>query len=155
LQKIDAIPAPRHPVRLGWGMNRSLTKPTRIMNDQSSALVISVAVSPRVLEMLRPEVFSAAQSAGDALAALKLMRFHWLLASMDVPDMQPWTLFEHARRTQARLQCALVDNRLTFEEERRIRQAGGAIFSPEDQSLSAAIARSAPPIKSEPAPVPP
>ena len=79
------------------------------------------------------------------LELLKLLRFGLLLASRDLPDMQPWELFERARRTQARLQCALVDDRLTLDDERRIRQAGAAVFGSNDPSLHEAIVRLMPP----------
>jgi hypothetical protein len=107
-------------------------------------MVLSVGLSPAVFEPLGIEQFSASETGRDALAALKLMRFHWLLATLDVPDMQPWVLFEQARRTQARLRCALVDDRLTVDDEQRVRQTGAAVFSPGDPSLCAAIVRSAP-----------
>jgi hypothetical protein len=109
-----------------------------------SPLVLSVGVPPASVQSLGSELLSVSESGRDALAALRLMRFNWLLATMDLRDMRPWVLFERARRAQARLQCALVDDRVTLEDERRMRAAGAAIFSPCDESLYAAIVRSTP-----------
>ena len=89
----------------------------------------------------RSELFARAESGQETLALLKVLRFRLLLASIDVPDMRPWELFERARRTQARLQCALVDDRLSLEYEQRIRQAGGAVFGLNDPGLLEAIAK--------------
>jgi hypothetical protein len=118
----------------------------RAITDESvsSPLVLSVGIPPACVNSLGAELLSVSGSGRDALAALKLMRFNWLLATMELADMRPWVLFERARRAQARLQCALVDDRVTLEEERRVRAAGAAIFSPCDESLYAAIVRSTP-----------
>jgi hypothetical protein len=45
------------------------------------------------------------ESGGEALGMLKLLRFRILVASLDVPDMPAWVLFQKARQAQARLQC--------------------------------------------------
>ena len=126
-------------------MSHPLTGLTRIMDEsEPTPIVLSAGVPPAIVKLLGPELLSVSETGREALAALKLMRFHWLLATMDLPDMRPWVLFERARRAQARLQCALVDDRVTVEQEQRVRAAGAAIFSPGDQSLKTAIARSAP-----------
>jgi hypothetical protein len=103
--------------------------------------VLLVRMAPPEPFMDRSEIFARAESAKETLALLKLLRFRLLLASMDVPDMRPWELFERARRTQARLQCALVDDRLSMEDEQRIRQVGGAVFGLNDPGLLEAIAK--------------
>lgn len=79
-------------------------KPT---TDESklSPLVLSVGIPPACVNSLGAELLSVSGSGRNALAALKLMRFNWLLTTMDLPDMRPWVLFERARRAQARLQC--------------------------------------------------
>jgi CheY-like chemotaxis protein len=103
--------------------------------------VLLVRIAPPVSEQIPADVFTRVQSGREALELLKLLRFGLLLASRDLPDMQPWELFERARRTQARLQCALVDDRLTLDDERRIRQAGAAVFGANDPMLHDAIVR--------------
>ncbi len=72
---------------------------------------------------------------------LKLLRFRMLVASLDVMDMPPWELFYHARRAQARLQCILLDERLTSAVEQRIREAGGGAFTSIDPALRTLLVR--------------
>ncbi len=75
-------------------------KPT---TDESvlSPLVLSVGIPPACVNSLGAELLSVSASGRDALAALKLMRFNWLLATMELADMRPWVLFERARRAGA------------------------------------------------------
>lgn len=158
LRKIANDFSKRRVFRLSRGMDQSLKHRRELTEDESNAIVLAVGIPPAGLEALGSERFSLTQSGRDALAALKLMRFRWLLASMDVPDMRPWILFERARQAQSRLRCALIDNRLTTEDEQRVRQTGAAIFSPGDRSLWTAIGPSAArlqPRLAEPASAPP
>ncbi|MGA2441981.1 MAG: hypothetical protein ABSH08_13570 [Tepidisphaeraceae bacterium] len=91
--------------------------------------------------MLQSDFFSHAASGREALGMLKLSRFRLLVASLDVPDMPPWTLFLKARRAQARLQCVLLDERMTFEDERQVRQVGAGAFASSDPDVLASLVR--------------
>jgi hypothetical protein len=106
--------------------------------------VLLVRVSPAAIVSLRPDSFSQVQSGNEALALLRLLRFHLLVASLDVPDMPPWELFLKARRAQARLQCALLDDRMTLEDEQLVRQTGAGAFASCDPAVCAALVGSSP-----------
>jgi DNA-binding NarL/FixJ family response regulator len=112
--------------------------------DQSIADVLLVRVSPAAIVSLPVESFSHAESGCEALGMLRLLRFHLLVASLDVPDMRPWELFLKARRAQARLQCVLLDERMTLEDEQHVRQAGASAFPSTDPAICAALVRSSP-----------
>jgi hypothetical protein len=104
--------------------------------------VLLVRISPAATGSLPSDLFSLADNGREALGMLKLFRFNLLLASLDVPDMRPWELFQRARRAQARLQCALLDERLTIDDEQRVRQTGAGAFASIDPSICEAIVRS-------------
>ncbi|MGA2440120.1 MAG: hypothetical protein ABSH08_04130 [Tepidisphaeraceae bacterium] len=116
------------------------------IEDRSASVadILLVRVSPAAVVELRPDSFSRADSGTEALGMLRLLRFQLLVASLDIPDMQPWELFLKARRAQARLQCVLLDERMTLEDERRVRQVGAGAFASIDPSICAALARSSP-----------
>ena len=109
--------------------------------SESVADVLLVRVAPAAIASLRPDSFSRAESASEALGMLRLLRFHLLIASLDVPDMRPWELFLKAKRAQARLQCVLLDERLTLEDEQRVRQVGAGAFPSSDPAIYAALVR--------------
>jgi hypothetical protein len=109
--------------------------------DQPAAEVLIVGVVPPLIESAHADLLTNADTGREALGMLKLLRFRLLLANLDVPDMPPWELFARARRAQARLQCALVDDRLILDDERRIRQTGAAVFGTNDPALSETVAR--------------
>jgi DNA-binding NarL/FixJ family response regulator len=90
--------------------------------------VLLVRVPQSALGTLSSDSFSHADSGREALGMLKLLRFRLLVASLDVPDMPPSELFHAARRAQAGLQCILLDERMTPEDESRVRQAGAGAF---------------------------
>ncbi len=126
-------------------MTVSSHNPLLIPNRNTSAAdVLLVRVAPAAIVSLRPDSFSQAECACDALEMLKLLRFHLLVASLDVPDMPPWDLFHRARRAHARLQCVLLDERMTLDDERRVRQAGAGAFASSDPAICAALVRSSP-----------
>jgi CheY-like chemotaxis protein len=104
--------------------------------------VLLVGVSPAVVRTLHPDLFSRAATGREALTMIKLWRFNLLLASLDIPDMRPWDLFHHARRTQAKLQCVLLDERLTPGDEQLVRQAGAGAFASDDPAMCEEIVRS-------------
>jgi DNA-binding NarL/FixJ family response regulator len=108
----------------------------------SVADVLLVRVSPAAIAALQPDSFSQADSGAEALEMLRLLRFQLLVASLDIPDMQPWELFLKARRAQARLQCVLLDERMTHQDERRVRQVGAGAFASIDPAICAALVRS-------------
>ncbi|MGD0769515.1 MAG: hypothetical protein ABSB42_15130 [Tepidisphaeraceae bacterium] len=116
------------------------------IEDRSASVadILLVRVSPAAIVELPPDSFSQADSGAEALAMLRLLRFQVLVASLNVPDMQPWELFLKARRAQARLQCVLLDERMTLEDERRVRQAGAGAFASSDPAICAALVRSSP-----------
>jgi len=101
-----------------------------------------VRVSPAAIVALQPDSFSQAGNGAEALAMLRLLRFQLLVASLDIPDMQPWELFLKARRAQARLQCVLLDERMTHQDEQRVRQVGAGAFASSDPGICAALVRS-------------
>src|ERR1700722_19293323 len=115
----------RHPVRYSWGMTLSTTH-HRLIPDCGGPVadVLLVHVPAAAIGAMPPELFSHVESGREALGMLKLLRFHLLLASLDVPDMRPWELFQRARRSQSRLQCVLLDERMSLEDEQRVRQTG-------------------------------
>jgi hypothetical protein len=124
-------------------MTVSLTNQTLITGESPSvAEVLLVRVSPAAIVSLQPDTFSQADSGSDALGMLRLFRFHLLVASLDVPDMRPWDLFHKARRAQARLQCVLLDERMTLNDEQYVRQSGGGAFASNDPAICAALIRS-------------
>ena len=110
----------------------------------SVADILLVRIPPAAIVELRPDSFSQVDSGAEALGMLRLLRFQLLVASLDIPDMQPWELFLKARRAQARLQCVLLDERMTLEDERRVRQVGAGAFASNDPGICAALARSSP-----------
>jgi DNA-binding NarL/FixJ family response regulator len=112
--------------------------------NQSTADVLLVRISPAAITSLPVESFSQAESGCEALGMLRLLRFHLLVASLDVPDMRPWELFLKARRAQARLQCVLIDERMTLEDEQHVRQAGASAFPSTDPAICAALVGSSP-----------
>jgi DNA-binding NarL/FixJ family response regulator len=114
--------------------------------NASVADVLLVRVSPAAIVALQPDSFSQADSGAEALGMLKLLRFQLLVASLDIPDMRPWELFLKARRAQARLQCVLLDEHMTHQDERRVRQVGAGAFASSDPAICAALVRSSPPI---------
>src|ERR1022692_2744553 len=89
--------------------------------------VLLVCVPSAAIGTVRVDFLTHAESGREALGILKLLRFRFLLASLDVPDMPPWELFRQARRAQARLQCVLLDERSTPEDEQRVREAGAGV----------------------------
>ena len=91
------------------------------------------------LATLPSDLFSHADNGQEALGMLKLLRFRLLVASLDVPDMPPWELFDEARQAQARLQCILLDERFTPEDEQRVREAGAGAFASIDPALRALL----------------
>ncbi|HEX4054101.1 MAG TPA: hypothetical protein VHX86_07530 [Tepidisphaeraceae bacterium] len=109
---------------------------------RSVAVALLVGLPPSAVRALDSDLFSCTESGRDALARLKVLRFRWLLANLDVPDMRPWELFSRARSVQARLQCVLVDDRMTAEDERKIRHSGATAFGSNDPDLCAVIAQS-------------
>jgi hypothetical protein len=128
-------------------MARSTQNPTLTADLNTSVCdVLLVRVSPEMAAAVQPDLFSRADSGRETLAMLKLVRFRMLLASLDVPDMPPWELFNLARRMQARLQCVLLDERLTPDDEQRVRQTGAGAFASNDPAVFAAIVRPPPPI---------
>jgi CheY-like chemotaxis protein len=123
--------------------------------DSSNAVadVLLVRVPPAAIAALHPDSFSRVETAGQALDMLKLLRFQLLVASLDVPDMQPWELFFRARRAQGRLQCVLLDGRMTLEDEQRVRQAGASAFASNDPAICEALVRSSPRITRRDTPI--
>jgi DNA-binding NarL/FixJ family response regulator len=120
---------------------RSLAaKPTTAVSD-----VLLVRVPPEMVRLVSPDLLSRAESGRETLALLKLTRFRMLLTSLDVPDMPPWELFRQAKRMQSQLQCVLMDERLTAEDERRLRQTGAGAFATSDPVIFAAAVRPVPP----------
>ena len=115
-----------------------------VQSREPVADILLVRVSPAAITALQPESFSHADSGREALGMLKLLRFQVLVAGLDVPDMRPWELFAKARRAQARLQCALLDERTTLQDERRVRQAGASVFASIDPAVCAALVRCSP-----------
>jgi DNA-binding NarL/FixJ family response regulator len=111
---------------------------------ESTADILLVRISPAAVVSLRPESYSCADTGGDALGLLRLLRFQLLVASLDVPDMQPWELFARARRMQSQLRCVLLDERMTSDDECRVRQTGAAAFASSDPAICAALVRSWP-----------
>jgi DNA-binding NtrC family response regulator len=105
------------------------------------ATILLVNIPPSEIGSPHSDSFSWTQSGRDALSLLRVLRFRWLITNLDVPDMRPWNLFERARRSQPRLQCVLVDDRLTVTDERLIRQAGAAAFASSDPALCEMIDR--------------
>ena|SRR5579872_5209505 len=123
----------------------TLSSQTRLIIDDCetrTADVLLVRVSPAAIGSLPSDLFSHADCGREALGMLKLLRFNFLLASLDVPDMRPWELFQRARRAQARLQCVLIDERMTIDDEQRVRQTGAGAFASIDPSICEAIVRS-------------
>jgi DNA-binding NarL/FixJ family response regulator len=121
-------------------MNGSLEHPNvTSVCDDSVADVLLVRVSPSLVGTLPSDLYSRVESGREALALIKLLRFRLLVASLDVPDMPAWQLFEQARRTQSRLKCFLVDERATLEDERRARQTGAGVFASDVPALCAEI----------------
>jgi len=116
------------------------------IEDRSASVadVLLVRVSPAAIVALQPDSFSQAHSGAEALGMLRLLRFQLLVASLDVPDMRPWELFLKARRAQARLQCVLLDERMTHQDERRVRQVGAGAFASSDPAICAALVRPSP-----------
>ena len=116
------------------------------IEDRSASVadILLVRVSPAAIVELPPDSFSQADSGAEALAMLRLLRFQVLVTSLNVPDMQPWELFLKARRAQARLQCVLLDERMTHQDERRVRQVGAGAFASSDPAICAALVRSSP-----------
>jgi len=117
-----------------------------LVADESPSFteVLLVRVAPSAIVSLQPDAFSHAESGSDALGMLRLFRFHLLVASLDVPDMRPWELFVKAKRAQARLRCVLLDERMTLQDEQRVRQAGGGAFASNDPAICAELIRSLP-----------
>ena len=107
------------------------------------AAALLVCLPPSDVGPLCPELFTCVESAREALAAMKLLQFRWLLANLDIPDMRPWELFRRVRRAQSKIQCALIDQRITADQERQIRQVGAAAFSIRDPLLLSALTRGA------------
>jgi hypothetical protein len=105
----------------------------------ATADVLFVRVPLGVIGSLQSDLFNHAESGGEALGMLKLLRFRLLVASLDVPDMPVWVLFQKARQAQARLQCVLLDARFTPENELRIRQAGASAFMAMSPAFCAAL----------------
>jgi|HubBroStandDraft_2_1064218.scaffolds.fasta_scaffold294139_1 hypothetical protein len=120
--------------------------------SESPADILLVRVSPAAIVSLRPDSYSHAQSGGEALGLLRLLRFRLLVASLEVPDMPPWELFHKARRAQARLQCVLLDERMTLDDEQKVRQTGAGAFASSDPAICAALVHSS---QREPARAPP
>jgi len=106
--------------------------------------VLVVGLPAELIGALEPEMFSRANSGREALGMMKLLRFHLLLASLDVPDMRPWELFHRARRAQARLQCVLLDERLSLDDEQHVRQAGASAFASNEPGILASILKCSP-----------
>jgi len=115
-------------------------------DDGSPAVadILLVGVSQSALGVISSDCFGFAESGREALGMLKLLRFRLLVASLDVPDMPPWELFLAARRSQPSLQCVLFDERMSPDDERRVRQAGAGAFAEIDPGLRAALVRPAP-----------
>ena len=111
------------------------------MEALSFADVLLVRVPQAATAMLQADLFSHAASGREALGMLKLLRFRLLVASLDVPDMPLWELFVNARRGQAGLQCVLFDERMTLEDERRVRQVGAGAFASSDPDVLASLLR--------------
>jgi hypothetical protein len=123
-------------------MKRTDRYPREIEVDEKPPTdLLLVGTAPAGIANVPQQYFSRAESGRQALELLKLLRFRLLLSSLDVPDMPAWELFARARQTQARLQCALADDRLTLKDERRIRQVGGAVFGSNDPMLHEAVRR--------------
>lgn len=122
------------------------TKNRLLVADSNSPVadILLVRVPQAATASLQPDSFSESGSGQEALGMLRLLRFHLLVASLDVPDMPPWELFLKARRAQARLQCVLLDERMTLEDERRARQVGAGAFASSDPAICAALVRSSP-----------
>jgi len=112
----------------------------------ATADMLFVRVPLAVIGTLQSDLFNHAESGGEALGMLKLLRFRILVASLDVPDMPVWVLFHKARQAQARLQCVLLDARFTRENELRIRQAGATAHMAITPAFCAALLQSAPDI---------
>jgi CheY-like chemotaxis protein len=111
-------------------------------NDDAVADVLLVSVPAESIGIACGDLLSHVRSAREALAMLKLSRYRLLLASLEVPDMRPWDLFHRARRTQSRLQCVLLDPRLSLDDEQRVRQAGAGAFASFDADLVAMLMHS-------------
>jgi CheY-like chemotaxis protein len=103
--------------------------------------ILLVRIPQGTIARLQSNLCSCADSGREALEMLKLFHFRLLVASLDVPDMPAWELFQRARRAQARLQCVLLDERMTPEVERLVRQAGAGAFVAIDQALCAILVR--------------
>jgi hypothetical protein len=112
--------------------------------DQSARPRVAVAllVGKVPAGTLDQDLYSRADSAREVLERLKILRYRWLLAGLDVPDMRPWELFGLARRPPNDVRCVLVDRNLTTRDERLARTAGAAVFTCDDPELWAAITRS-------------
>jgi hypothetical protein len=119
-------------------MRRLSPKPLLAETNTPVSDVLVVNLPPQMVARVSPDLFSHTESARETLALLKLLRFRLLLTTLDVPDMPPWELFRLARRAQAGMQCVLMDERLTPEDERRVRQAGAGAFASSDPALFAA-----------------
>jgi hypothetical protein len=91
---------------------------------------------------LHLDLYSRADSARDVLARLQVLRYRWLVADLDVPDMRPWELFGLVRRPPNDVHCVLVDHRLTPRDKRLARMAGATVFTSDNPELWAAITRS-------------
>jgi DNA-binding NarL/FixJ family response regulator len=127
-------------------MVQSISKRSRKVESSTAVCdVLLVRVPPEMVTLVPPDLLSRAESGRETLALLKLTRFRILLTSLDVPDMPPWELFRQARRMQSQLQCVLMDERLTPEDERRLRQTGAGAFATSDPAIFAAAVRPAPP----------
>jgi DNA-binding NarL/FixJ family response regulator len=113
------------------------------LEDGSAPLadVLLVNLPEAAIGMLRSDFFSHAASGREALGMLKLLRFRLLVASLDVPDMPPRELFLKARQAQARLQCVLLDERMTYKDERQVRQVGAGAFASSNPDVLASLVR--------------
>jgi CheY-like chemotaxis protein len=120
------------------------THSKRLIPDEGTPAVGVLLVRPTAAMKvaLHPDRYCVADSGQDALGMLRLLRFHLLVAGLDVPDMRPWELFLRARRAQGRLQCVLLDERMTLEDEQRVRQAGAGAFPTSDPAVLEELIRS-------------
>jgi CheY-like chemotaxis protein len=127
------------------GMTQSTQNRILIADEQTPAAdVLLVRPAPALKLALQSDRFCEADSGRDALGMLRLLRFHLLVTGMDVPDMTPWELFLRARRAQSRLQCVLMDERMTPQDEQRIRQAGASAFASGDPAILEELIRTCP-----------